>query len=475
MTKTLLDGPGRVLESVYPRFLVDLAQGDDARLPQAHQQQFRERLMQELLSRVQLQTWTNGGMLNAPLSLRLTLVEKLASMLDPGHLALTQIAQHLALLQKMDHRQHSAFPELPQQIAALYEWFSARCRWKEKALTQRGLLVQAGDQSEQIFTRWRAGAYNAWSLPGRCFIVLEELRWGAFGDACRLGSPQAVALLLGDLLEKATQHLAESINAAPTTRHYYHQWFASSTVPTGGEHADFLSWLGKWTTADKQPVCWSVTQRWQTVALGMPRLCSAQHLALLQKMDHRQHSAFPELPQQIAALYEWFSARCRWKEKALTQRGLLVQAGDQSEQIFTRWRAGAYNAWSLPGRCFIVLEELRWGAFGDACRLGSPQAVALLLGDLLEKATQHLAESINAAPTTRHYYHQWFASSTVPTGGEHADFLSWLGKWTTADKQPVCWSVTQRWQTVALGMPRLCSAQRLAGAMLEEIFSVNLA
>lgn len=179
--------------------------------------------------------------------------------------------------------------------------------------------------------------------------------------------------------------------------------------------------------------------------------------------------------QQIAALYEWFSARCRWKEKALTQRGLLVQAGEQSEQIFTRWRAGAYNAWSLPGRCFIVLEELRWGAFGDACRLGSPQAVALLLGDLRVKATQHLAESINAAPTTRHYYHQWFASSTVPTGGDHADFLSWLGKWTTADKQPVCWSVTQRWQTVALGMPRLCSAQRLAGAMVEEIFSVNLA
>ncbi|MGU0160590.1 diguanylate cyclase regulator RdcB family protein [Escherichia coli] len=32
--------------------------------------------------------------------------------------------------------------------------------------------------------------------------------------------------------------------------------------------------MGKWTTADKQPVCWSVTQRWQTVALGMPRLCS---------------------------------------------------------------------------------------------------------------------------------------------------------------------------------------------------------
>ncbi|XNM61666.1 diguanylate cyclase regulator RdcB family protein [Escherichia coli] len=49
----------------------------------------------------------------------------------------------------------------------MYEWFSARCRWKEKALTQRGLLVQAGDQSEQIFTRWRAGRLTprrAWAL-----------------------------------------------------------------------------------------------------------------------------------------------------------------------------------------------------------------------------------------------------------------------------------------------------------------------
>lgn len=156
--------------------LVDLAQGDDARLPQAHQQQFRERLMQELLSRVQLQTWTNGGMLNAPLSLRLTMVEKLASMLDRSSGADADRAASGAAA-KMDHRQHSAFRS-PQQIAALYEWFSARCRWKEKALTQRGLLVQAGEQSEQIFTRWRAGAYNARSLHGRCFIVLEELRWG---------------------------------------------------------------------------------------------------------------------------------------------------------------------------------------------------------------------------------------------------------------------------------------------------------
>lgn len=54
-------------------------------------------------------------MLNAPLSLRLTLVEKLASMLDPGHLALTQIAQHLALLQN-GSPPALCFPELPSKL-----------------------------------------------------------------------------------------------------------------------------------------------------------------------------------------------------------------------------------------------------------------------------------------------------------------------------------------------------------------------
>lgn len=98
--------------------------------------------------------------------------------------------------------------------------------------------MQAGEQSEQIFTRWRAGAYNA-VVARALFYRSGGVALGAFGDACRLGSPQAVALLLGDLRVKATQHLAESINAAPTTRHYYHQWFASSTIPTGGDHADF--------------------------------------------------------------------------------------------------------------------------------------------------------------------------------------------------------------------------------------------
>ncbi|WP_332832953.1 diguanylate cyclase regulator RdcB family protein [Escherichia coli] len=73
--------------------------------------------------------------------------------------------------------------------------------------------------------------------PGRCLgavLSFSKSCVGGIGDACRLGSPQAVALLLGDLRVKATTTSGREYQCGPTTRHYYHQWFASSTVPTGG-------------------------------------------------------------------------------------------------------------------------------------------------------------------------------------------------------------------------------------------------
>jgi len=202
--------------------------------------------------------WVMAGVSSEHLVMRLKLVEKLAGMIDPGHLALVRIAEGLMFLQQTEHPRGLSTPE--------------------KALTQRGLTVQAGEHSEQIFTRWRAGAYDGWSLPGRCFVALEELRWGAFGDACRLANADVVLMLKDNLRTMAAQALADSVNAAPATRHYYHHWLSTPAVGGSGEYNDMLSWLGSWCDAQRHPVSWSVTQRWQNVALGMPRLCSAKRL-----------------------------------------------------------------------------------------------------------------------------------------------------------------------------------------------------
>ena len=281
MTNVLLEGPGRTLECVYPKFMVDLVQGDETKRSGGflqQQQRLRARLTQEVLSQTQLRAWVMAGVSSEHLVMRLKLVEKLAGTIDPGHLALVRIAERLVLLQQTEQPRGQSTPGVMQQLISLADGFAQRSAYKEKALTQRGLTVQAGEHSEQIFTRWRAGAYDGWSLPGRCFVALEELRWGAFGDACRLANADVVSMLKDNLRTMAAQTLAHSVNAAPTTRHYYHQWLNSPAVGGASEHNDLLSWLGDWCDAQRHPVSWSVTQRWQNVALGMPRLCSAKRL-----------------------------------------------------------------------------------------------------------------------------------------------------------------------------------------------------
>lgn len=282
MTTQLLDGPGRMLESIYPKFMVDLVSGAEAgrhTAPAHQQQQFRERLTQEILARTKLRPWAMSGMFSENAALRLGLAEKLAGMYDPGHLALCLMSDKLTRLRQQASRRGAIPPGLQQQYEALAGHFMQRAAYKEKALSQRGLTVQAGEHSEQIFTRWRAGEYDGWSLAGRCYIALEELRWGPFGDACRLANPDVAAMLKDNVRSIAANHLAQGINASVATRHFYHQWLTTPVTPHLMEHKEMLGWLGEGYQAERHPVSWSVSQTWQTVALGMPRLCSAKRLA----------------------------------------------------------------------------------------------------------------------------------------------------------------------------------------------------
>ncbi|WP_194207197.1 diguanylate cyclase regulator RdcB family protein [Superficieibacter sp. 1612_C1] len=279
MNTPLLDGPARPLESVHAKFIVELVLGIDnprqtAIAPQ--QLRFRERLMNDIMAQAQLRSWSMVDALSENPAMRVGLADKLASTLDPGYLALTKMGHHLHILQQKGNET----PGVLQLYATTGERFLRRAEHKQRALSRRGLMVQAGEHSEQVFTRWHAGSYSGWSLAGRCFVALEELRWGAFGDACRLATGEAKALLMDNLRATATQYLAQSINAAPATRHFYHQWLSTPVTPAPMDHKEMLCWLGSACDSERHPVSWSVTQTWQTIALGMPRLCSAMRLAV---------------------------------------------------------------------------------------------------------------------------------------------------------------------------------------------------
>lgn len=277
MNTRLLEGPGRLLESVHPKFIEALILGIDNPRREAvtpQQQLYRDRLMKEIVAQTQLMPWAVAGLFADTPVMRLGLAEKLAGMFDPGHLALTRMSRYLQTLQT----QSRGSPELREQYGAVAEQFLQRATHKQRALSQRGLMVQAGEHSDQVFTRWHAGSYDGWSLAGRCFIALEELRWGAFGDACRLANDEVRTLLKENLRSMASQYLAESMNASPQERHFYHQWLTAPVSALLMDYREMLGWLGNECTAQHHPVSWSITQTWQTVALGMPRICSAARL-----------------------------------------------------------------------------------------------------------------------------------------------------------------------------------------------------
>ena len=134
MTTQLLDGPGRTLECIHPKFMVDLVQGADAArhsLLGPQQLQFRERLTQEIITQTRLRPWAMAGMLNENAALRLGLAEKLTGMLDPGHLALTRMSDRLVALRQQVNPRLPQPSGLLQQYEELSAHFNQRAAYKE--------------------------------------------------------------------------------------------------------------------------------------------------------------------------------------------------------------------------------------------------------------------------------------------------------------------------------------------------------
>ncbi|OAT77602.1 hypothetical protein A9B99_20560 [Mangrovibacter phragmitis] len=179
-----------------------------------------------------------------------------------------------------------------------------------------------------------------------------------------------------------------------------------------------------------------------------------------------------ERENHLLQLQSLISQRQQRLDAQLKKPDSLNQAQVHCEQVFARWRTGHYQRFSPASRCYIALEELRWGLFGDVCRAHEAIDSRSLLESVREQAVAQLAYDIGASARTRHFYHQWLTFPPATGMMDLKALLSWLGDWSHGEYQPVTWSVTQSWQNIALGMPRICSASRLAGSMVDEIFDL---
>lgn len=175
MTTQLLDGPGRTLECIHPKFMVDLVQGADAArhsLLGPQQLQFRERLTQEIITQTRLRPWAMAGMLNENAALRLGLAEKLAGMLDPGHLALTRMSDRLvALRQQVNPRllnrpdccnSTKSSPHISTSVPPIKRKRSRSAALRFRRVSTASKFLPAGEPGSMTAGRWLAAALSCW-------------------------------------------------------------------------------------------------------------------------------------------------------------------------------------------------------------------------------------------------------------------------------------------------------------------------
>lgn len=281
MSSLLLEGPVRTLECITEKFVVDFANGIDvARDPWRSQQSknFYQRLKEEFAGQNPLRQWMHSGALQESIEVSLAWLGHLTDRLVKSHLAASQVYERISLMENASARVAYYSPEGRAQLVQLRQQLAQRVQQVEQQLQGIDLYRQGKVHCEQVFARWRAGHYFAFSPAGRAYVVLQELRWGVFGDALRLCRAEQAAQLLELARGLTISRLAEEVNASPRTRHFYHEWLTTPSVPGVMEHKDALAWLGNSSDSEHHPVSYSVTQTWQSIALGMPRICSAMRL-----------------------------------------------------------------------------------------------------------------------------------------------------------------------------------------------------
>lgn len=163
------------------------------------------------------QTEINASLLDS-VTASLTWLQELSVSLARSNLAITQVKDRIAKLQNslIDIANYSADTRI--QLDNLSIALNNRCNDLQQELERIDLIQQANIHMDQIFSRWESRKLASLSLAGQCYGVLEELRWGFFGDLIRHGSSSERARHLEILSNRTIVLLSKEINSNPQSR-----------------------------------------------------------------------------------------------------------------------------------------------------------------------------------------------------------------------------------------------------------------
>lgn len=165
---------------------------------------------------------------------------------------------------------------------------------------------------------------------------------------------------------------------------------------------------------------------------------------------------------------EFFQKELESFQEEINRINIRLDGESHVDAVMNRWKAGKFQQFSLAGRAYVALEELRWGAFGDLLRESDEQQFEKLVDDLINQVVTQLVHDIRTDDKQARYPAEYWLQGTEDT--LFRDGLAFLGNRYTRRNHPIVFATTQTGQDLPLGMPMRCTANRLAEAMVREVF-----
>lgn len=179
--------------------------------------------------------------------------------------------------------------------------------------------------------------------------------------------------------------------------------------------------------------------------------------------------------RQIERLSRRLSERCGLIEAEVMRIDFVQRAQLHLDHVFNKWRAGRYRSFSLAGRCYAALEELRWGDFGDYCRSQPGMQCQRFIEDLANRAIAQMTADTGMGVRARLDTNDWLAQ---PSGSDVLDdaakALAYMGEAFNPDEQPLAYVVSQQPNRLPPGVPRLSSAERVTESLVSEVFAIEV-
>lgn len=179
-----------------------------------------------------------------------------------------------------------------------------------------------------------------------------------------------------------------------------------------------------------------------------------------------------ESRQAIDMLSQRLDERCDELDRNVARIDRLQQAHLHLDDVFGKWGAGRFNMFTLSGRCYVALEELRWGAFGDYCQTVSGRERQKQLERLANRAIIQMNKDAGISQgeriATRDRWLARPAGGVVAADGE--DAIRYLGDWADPHSTPFAFAASQTPEELPLHLPRIIGAPRVTEAMISELF-----